>query len=246
MVDTNGLTGKTGMADPLIVGRDLYKGFHNDQFRVEVLTGVDIEIFRGETVAVVGASGIGKSTFLQILGALDPPDRGTLLFEGRDVYALGESELAALRNRYVGFVFQFHYLLPEFDALENVMMPVLIGSNDRPAAADAAEEILARVGLAHRLHHRPSELSGGEQQRVAIARALVLRPQIVLADEPTGNLDAKTSSRIHELLAELNGELGTTLIVATHNMGLASLMSRQMTIVDGKVKTVEDGSETES
>ena len=143
-------------------------------------------------------------------------------------------------------MFQFHYLLPEFDALENVMMPVLIGSNDRVAAADAAGEILARVGLAHRLHHRPSELSGGEQQRVAIARALVLRPRIVLADEPTGNLDAKTSRRIHELLAGLNGELGTTLIVATHNMGLASLMSRQMTIVDGKVKTVEDGSETES
>ena len=234
------------MTPSFIVGRNLHKGFNHDQSRVEVLTGVDVEIGRGETVAVVGASGIGKSTFLQILGALDPPDQGTLLFEKRDVYALSESELARLRNRTVGFVFQFHYLLPEFDALENVMMPVLIGSNDRAAAVGAAEEVLVRVGLGHRLRHRPSELSGGEQQRVAIARALVLRPKIVLADEPTGNLDEKTSRRIHELLLELNGELGMTLIVATHNMGFAALMSRKMTIVDGKIETIDARSETES
>ncbi|MFZ5563242.1 MAG: ABC transporter ATP-binding protein, partial [Thermodesulfobacteriota bacterium] len=144
-----------------------------------------------------------------------------------------------------GFVFQFHYLLPEFDALENVMMPVLIGTGDREKAAKAAEEVLGRVGLGHRLGHRPSELSGGEQQRVAIARALVLRPKVVLADEPTGNLDERTGRRIHELMLELNAELGITLIVATHNMDLASRMSRKMTIVDGKIKTVEDGSETE-
>lgn len=228
----------SNIAKALIEARELYKGFGSGEARIDVLAGVDIEIKRGETVAVVGASGIGKSTLLQILGALDPPDSGDLMFDGVDVYAMDEEGLAGLRNRHVGFVFQFHYLLPEFTALENVMMPVLIGGRGKKEARDAAEGILGRVGLGHRLNHRPSELSGGEQQRVAIARALVLRPDVVLADEPTGNLDERTSIRIHELLMELNAEFSMTLIVATHNMKLASLMSRHVTIAGGKVNPI--------
>jgi lipoprotein-releasing system ATP-binding protein len=229
--------------DPLIIGRDLSKGFDNSGLRIEVIRGTRFEIFRGESIAVVGASGIGKSTFLQVIGALDPPDSGTLLLEGRNVYALGEIPLAQLRNQTIGFVFQFHHLLPEFSALENVMMPGLIRRDDSRAVRQLAEEMLARVGLAHRLDHRPSELSGGEQQRVAIARAMVLKPLVLLADEPTGNLDEKTSGHIHELMLELNSELSMTLIVATHNPHLARLMSRNLTIVDGNIVEIGDISE---
>jgi lipoprotein-releasing system ATP-binding protein len=230
----------TSGGDPLIIGRNLSKGFDNNGLRIEVITDTSFEISRGELIAVVGASGIGKSTFLQVIGALDPPDSGTLLLGGRDVYALGEIPLAQLRNQTVGFVFQFHHLLPEFSALENAMMPGLISRDDSRAVRQVAEEMLVRVGLGHRLDHRPSELSGGEQQRVAIARALVLKPLVLLADEPTGNLDEKTSGHIHELMLELNSELSMTLIVATHNPHLARLMSRNLTIADGNIVEIGD------
>ncbi|MDY6823105.1 MAG: ABC transporter ATP-binding protein [Thermodesulfobacteriota bacterium] len=227
----------------MIVGENVVKRFESNETCIEVLTGVSFEVYRGETIAVVGASGIGKSTFLQIVGALDPPDRGHLYMEGGNVYAMEEAALARLRNEYVGFVFQFHHLLPEFDALENTMMPVLIRSNDRKSARKKAEAMLVRVGLENRIHHRPAELSGGEQQRVAIARALVLKPSLLIADEPTGNLDEKTSDRIHELLASLNRELDMTLIVGTHNMRLASLMARKLTIRDGQIVELSQAGE---
>lgn len=186
-------------------------------------------------MAVVGASGIGKSTFLYILGTLERPDRGVLRFQGEDVFRFDDIKLAKFRNEAIGFVFQFHYLLPEFSAVENVMIPSLIKGLDKRKASETAEAILVRVGLKDRLQHRVGELSGGEQQRVALARALVLKPIILLADEPTGNLDKKNSEQVHELLLELNRELRMTLVVATHNMALASLMSRTVTIIDGQL-----------
>lgn len=225
---------------PLIVGLNLSKGFQSDGLRVEVIKNTGFEIFSGESIAVVGTSGIGKSTLLQVVGALDPPDSGTLMLQGRDVYGMGEIALAGLRNRTIGFVFQFHHLLPEFSALENVMMPGLINRAESRRVRDEAEAMLARVGLKDRLDHRPAELSGGEQQRVAIARALVLQPLLLLADEPTGNLDEKTSGNIHELLMELNKELSMTLIVATHSHHLARLMSRNLTIIDHGIVEIQD------
>jgi lipoprotein-releasing system ATP-binding protein len=229
----------SGRDHPLVVCRNVHKGFENNKLRLDVLNDVNMTISTGETVAIVGASGIGKSTLLQIVGFLDPPDSGRLFFNSREVYSLGESELPRLRNKAVGFVFQFHHLLPEFNALENTMMPALINGRNRQAATVAAEALLVRVGLQDRLNHRPSELSGGEQQRVAIARALVLNPALFLADEPTGNLDEATSRRIHELILELNHELAMTLIVATHNMELASRMTRTLTIINKQVKEIE-------
>jgi lipoprotein-releasing system ATP-binding protein len=229
--------------EPLIIGRNLSKGFENNGLQIEVIKDTSFEISSGESIAVVGASGIGKSTFLQVIGALDPPDSGTLLLEGRDVYALGEIALAQLRNQTIGFVFQFHHLLPEFSALENTMMPGLIKREDSRRVRQVAEEMLVRVGLENRLDHRPAELSGGEQQRVAIARALVLRPLLLLADEPTGNLDEKTSGNIHELLLKLNSDLSMTLIVATHNPHLARLMSRNLTLINRSIIEIQDISE---
>ncbi len=242
MSDGNGKTGAG--RETLITGLGLSKGFENNGLRIEVIKNTSFEISSGESIAVVGASGIGKSTFLQVIGALDPPDSGTLLLGGRDVYALGEIALAELRNQTIGFVFQFHHLLPEFSALENVMMPGLIKRDDSRLARQAAEEMLVRVGLKDRMDHRPSELSGGEQQRVAIARALILKPLLLLADEPTGNLDEKTSGHIHELLLQLNSEFSMTLIVATHNPHLARLMSRNLTIIDGNVIEIQDISQS--
>jgi lipoprotein-releasing system ATP-binding protein len=207
--------------------------------RIEVLKDADFDLAEGETVAVVGASGIGKSTLLHILGTLDRPDSGTILFRNQDILGLNNSRLAKFRNESVGFVFQFHHLLPEFSAIENAMMPGLIKGLDKKKARDAAEEILIRVGLKDRLAHRLGELSGGEQQRVALARALVLRPALLLADEPTGNLDRKTGAQIHELLHELNSEFGMTMMVATHNTDLASYMSHRMTIVGGQLSVVD-------
>jgi lipoprotein-releasing system ATP-binding protein len=196
---------------------------------------VEIDISKGDTLAVVGASGIGKSTLLNILGALDRPDSGSLYYQGEDVFLYDDPRLATFRNESVGFVFQFHYLLPEFSAIENTMMPALIRGMQKDIAKADAEEILTRVGLKDRLNHRVSELSGGEQQRVALARALVLKPLVLLADEPTGNLDKRNSEKVHELLLELNRELQMTLIVVTHNMGLADFMSRRVTLVDGNL-----------
>jgi lipoprotein-releasing system ATP-binding protein len=206
-----------------------------------VLDGVDLELAAGEMVAVVGASGVGKSTFLQILGTLDLPSSGTITFNGEELTKLNAARLAEFRNRSIGFVFQFHHLLPEFSALENVMMPALIQGVAVSRARTTAKDILGRVGLSHRLTHRPSELSGGEQQRVALARALVLEPALLLADEPTGNLDRATGEAIHQLFLELNRERGSTLLVVTHNPELANLMPRRLRMVDGGRLVEEEG-----
>ncbi|MGD8285551.1 MAG: ABC transporter ATP-binding protein [Desulfobacterales bacterium] len=206
--------------------------------RIEVLKDLNFDLQAGETAAIVGASGIGKSTLLHLLGTLDRPDSGELLFKGEDVFSYDDIRLAQFRNESVGFVFQFHHLLPEFTALENAMMPLLIQGRERRNAVTVAEEILIRVGLADRLHYRVGKLSGGEQQRVALARALILQPAVLLADEPTGNLDKINSEQVHTLLLELNQELSMTLVVVTHNMELASYMSRSVTIADGKLVDV--------
>jgi lipoprotein-releasing system ATP-binding protein len=223
-------------SDKLIIGRNLTKSFRNGGVNIDVLQGINSDFHIGETVAIVGPSGIGKSTLLHILGTLDRPDSGTLLFQGENVFLYDDVKLAEFRNKAVGFVFQFHHLLPEFSALENAMMPALINGLSKPEANKAAEEILLRVGLQDRLHHRVGKLSGGEQQRVALARALVLKPAILLADEPTGNLDKMNSDQVHELLLELNRELSMTLVVVTHNLELASYMSRCVTIIDGRLQ----------
>jgi lipoprotein-releasing system ATP-binding protein len=218
----------------LIQVQQLFKSYGNGTKRVEVLKGVDLTFFRGEKAAIVGASGVGKTTFLHILGTLDRPTSGNVLYEERNVYTLNEKELALFRNREVGFVFQFHHLLPEFSALENTMMPCLIQGIPKREAAFRAEAILTLVGLKERLSHKPGELSGGEQQRVAVARALVLEPKVLLADEPTGNLDTKTGEAVFDLLRELNQIKGVTLIVVTHNLKLAEKLSRQIQLIDGK------------
>lgn len=201
--------------------------------RIEILKGIELTLADGDSLAVVGASGIGKSTLLQILGTLDRPDSGRMFFRGIDVFKLNHDRLAKFRNQSVGFVFQFHHLLAEFTAIENVMMPVLISGEHRDQAYVKAVQILERVGLGHRLEHRVTDLSGGEQQRVALARALILRPALLLADEPTGNLDKSTGRQIHKLLLELNQEMQMTLVIVTHNPDLAALMARRITIADG-------------
>jgi lipoprotein-releasing system ATP-binding protein len=214
--------------------RGLVKTFRHNGIQVEVLTGVDLDIHQGETLAVVGASGVGKSTLLHILGTLERPSAGKVQWEGADVFALDDRSLAAFRNRKVGFVFQFHHLLAEFNALENVMMPGLIARLPQPVAREQAEAILIRVGLKERLTHRVSTLSGGEQQRVAVARALMLEPEVLLADEPTGNLDPKSGARVQELILELNRERGLTSVIVTHNLAMARVLDRQITLLDGK------------
>jgi len=212
----------------------LFKSYGNGAKRVEVLKGADLTFSRGEKAAIVGASGVGKTTLLHILGTLDRPTSGKVLYEGKDIYALNEKDLAPFRNREIGFVFQFHHLLPEFNALENTMMPCLIQGIPKKESASRAEAILTLVGLKERLTHKPGELSGGEQQRVAVARALVLGPKVLLADEPTGNLDTKTGESVFDLLRELNQIKGITLIVVTHNIKLAEKLSRQIQLIDGK------------
>ena len=218
-----------------IAVRNLSKRFSNGVISIDVLKELNFDLSAGETIAIVGASGIGKSTLLHILGALDRPDTGKLLFKGENVFLYDDLKLARFRNETVGFVFQFHHLLPEFTAIENAMMPALIQGRNKSTAALAAEEVLVRVGLKDRLNYRVGKLSGGEQQRVALARALALKPSLLLADEPTGNLDKRNSDHIHSLLLELNRELSMTLIVVTHNMELADYMSRRVTIVDGRL-----------
>jgi lipoprotein-releasing system ATP-binding protein len=222
-------------AGPLMEARNLSKGFKDIHQEIQVLNKIDFDLYTGETVSIIGASGIGKSTFLHLLGALDHPDEGTLMFNGEDVFGFDDTALARFRNQCIGFVFQFHYLLPDFSAVENVMMPALISGMNSNSAHDAAQKILVRVGLKDRLNHRIGKLSGGEQQRVAIARALVLNPMILLADEPTGNLDKKNADRVHELLLTLNQELQMAFVVVTHNLELASYTSRKMTITEGNL-----------
>jgi lipoprotein-releasing system ATP-binding protein len=219
--------------------RGLVKTFRHNGNQVDVLTGVDLDIHQGETLAVVGASGVGKSTLLHILGTLERPSAGKVDWEGEDVFSLDDRSLAAFRNRKVGFVFQFHHLLAEFNALENVMMPALIARLPQPAAREQAEAILVRVGLKERLTHRVSTLSGGEQQRVAVARALVLEPEVLLADEPTGNLDPKSGGRVQELILELNRERGLTSVIVTHNLEMARILDRQITLLEGKAVIIQ-------
>lgn len=216
---------------------DLCKSYGSGAGKVEVLKGISLSIGAGETVALVGASGAGKSTLLHILGTLDRPTSGSVLFAGNDLFRQSDNALALFRNRSIGFVFQFHHLLPEFTALENVLMPLLISGMKRSEATPVGEKLLSDVGLSHRMTHKPGELSGGEQQRVAIARSLVLSPQLLLADEPTGNLDMKTSEGIHELLSEINVRTGITIIVVTHNEPLARRMGSIIRLVDGRIDT---------
>ena len=201
---------------------------------LQVLGGVDFDVAQGEVVAIVGASGAGKSTLLQILGTLSTPDAGSLVIDGTDVLHLGSRELSRFRNRRIGFVFQSHHLLPEFDALENVMIPALIGGISQAKARERARELLQTVGLSERLTHKPSELSGGEQQRVAIARALINTPAILFADEPSGNLDSRTKEEIHALFFDLRDRLGQTVVIVTHDNGLATMCDRVQTIKDGR------------
>ncbi len=215
---------------------DLYKAFPMAGKSVEVLKGVRLALQKGEMVAVVGASGAGKSTLLHILGALDRPTSGQVLFESKPLFDQNDADLARFRNEKVGFVFQFHHLLPEFTALENVMMPGLIAKKNWKAIETEARNLLTRVGLADRVDHKPGELSGGEQQRVAIARALVLRPQLVLADEPTGNLDTQTSHEVFDLLKTLNRQNGMTVVMVTHNEKLAMAADRSVKMADGKLE----------
>jgi lipoprotein-releasing system ATP-binding protein len=223
----------------LVVAKDLRKNFEHLGRTLEVLRGVDLAIDEGEMVGVVGQSGAGKSTFLHCLGTLDVPTSGSLSIGGKELTSLDNEALADLRNKSIGFVFQFHHLLPEFNALENVMMPGLIQGLTRKEMTERAETLLEDVGLKARASHRPGELSGGEQQRVALARALVLEPKLILADEPTGNLDSKTSDQIHELFFRINKERKTTIVVVTHNMMLADSMPRKVTMRDGRVEKDE-------
>jgi lipoprotein-releasing system ATP-binding protein len=216
-----------------IVVSKLGKSYLHGGKALPILWDIDLTLERGDMVAVVGASGVGKSTFLQILGTLDLPTSGTIRFNGEELTTMSPSRLAEFRNREIGFVFQFHHLLPDFTALENVMMPALIQRIGNDRARRMARDILGRVGLSHRLTHRPGELSGGEQQRVALARAMVLEPSLLLADEPTGNLDRSTGEAIHGLFLDLNRERGSTLLVVTHNPDLAALMPRRLRMIDG-------------
>ena len=218
----------------LVQVQRLFKSYGDKSKTVEVLKGVDLTFSQGEKAAIVGASGVGKTTLLHVLGTLDRPTAGKVLYEGKDVYTLDEKGLAYFRNREIGFVFQFHHLLPEFNALENAMMPCLIQGVPKKESLSRAEAILTLVGLKERLSHKPGELSGGEQQRVAVARALVLEPKVLLADEPTGNLDEKTGESVFDLLQELNRIKGVTLIVVTHNLRLAEKLSRQIQLVEGR------------
>ncbi len=221
--------------ETLVSVRGLRKDFRMGTAYVNVLRGIDLDILRGEMLSVVGASGVGKSTLLHILGGLDRPTSGSVGYEGRDIFGMDESALARFRNTRVGFVFQFHHLLPEFTALENVLMPSMINGTARGAAEKRALALLDEVGLSARVAHRPGELSGGEQQRVAIARALMVEPAIVLADEPTGNLDTQTAESVHELMRSLNREKGLTLVVVTHNEKLACRADRIIRMVDGLI-----------
>ncbi len=221
------------MSEPLVSVQNVSKAFEHEGRSLEVLRGIDLDIQSGEMVTIVGPSGAGKSTLLHLVGTLDLPSSGHIFYGGQDVTRLGSSDLAEFRNRSIGFVFQFHHLLPEFTALENVLMPGLIQGRRR--LEDRARQLLDEVGLSPRLTHRPGELSGGEQQRVALARALLMEPKLVLADEPTGNLDSQTSESVQSLFFDLNRRHGTTFLIVTHSRDFAAMMPRQVSMKDGRI-----------
>ena len=225
------------MSDSLVSVQNVSKSFEHEGRSLEVLKGIDLEIASGEMVTIVGPSGAGKSTLLHLVGTLDLPTDGRIFYGGQDVTRLGSSDLAEFRNRSIGFVFQFHHLLPEFTALENVLMPGLIQGRRR--LEDRARQLLDEVGLSARLTHRPGELSGGEQQRVALARALLMEPKLVLADEPTGNLDSQTSESVQSLFFDLNRRHGTTFLIVTHSRDFAAMMPRQVSMKDGCIVSDE-------
>jgi len=222
--------------DRVLTVRNLHKSFRKGPETIEVLRGVDLEARRGEGTAIVGASGSGKSTLLHLLGGLEKPDVGSITYGDSDISAMNDREIARFRNARIGFVFQFHYLLPEFTALENVMVPALISSPMTGEISDRARDLLDMVGLGHRRTHKPGELSGGEQQRVAIARSLMMSPGIMLADEPTGDLDPETGLRIIELFSGLRNRLDVTLLIATHNMDLARTMDKVLVLKGGHLE----------
>jgi len=226
----------TATEEPVLVCRDLQRSFADAGNRLDVLRGVNLTIEPGERIAIVGESGAGKTTLLQLMGGLDLPSEGQVLIRGRDIAKLNGTRRGLLRNRELGFVYQFHHLLPEFSALENVAMPLLMRSTPVNEVRSSAEQLLQRVGLGERLHHRPGEMSGGERQRAAVARALITRPALVLADEPTGNLDHANGERVFELMLELNREFGSSLVVVTHDQALAGRLDRIVHLQDGVLK----------
>ncbi len=227
------------MSELLLQVKQVCKTYQDAQVETQVLNNVDLAVYKGEQLAIIGSSGSGKSTLLHIIGTLDVPTSGEVLLAGQDLYQLSAKQQARLRNQDLGFIYQFHHLLPEFSALENVAMPGFIAGANRAQTLERAEQLLDRVGLSHRLNHTPAELSGGERQRVAIARALINQPKLVLADEPTGNLDAKSGDAIYELITELAQSLGTAFVVVTHDPKLAARMDRQLTMSDGRLQQGE-------
>jgi lipoprotein-releasing system ATP-binding protein len=229
----------SSMSTPLVVAKDVRKSFQHMGRTLDVLRGIDLQIDEGEMLGVVGQSGAGKSTFLHCIGTLDVVTSGSLKIAGQELTTMSGARLAEIRNQTIGFVFQFHHLLPEFNALENVTMPGLIQGTAQRDIENRARQLLEEVGLKDRIMHRPGELSGGEQQRVALARALVLEPKLLLADEPTGNLDSKTSDQIHQLFFSINQKHKTTIVIVTHNMALAESMPRVVTLRDGRVEKDE-------
>lgn len=223
----------------ILVVKDLFKTYENGQQKIEVIKGIDLDIPEGAVIIIVGPSGVGKSTLLHLIGGLDKPDSGEVLIDGKNVFQLNDKDLALFRNRNIGFVFQFHHLLPEFTALENVMIPGMMHEKNLTEIEKNARELLTEVGLSERLTHKPSQLSGGEQQRVAVARALINRPKLVLADEPTGNLDKQSSQSLYRLILSLNEKLKQTFLIVTHNEMMAVNASLVVEMEDGRIRTIQ-------
>jgi lipoprotein-releasing system ATP-binding protein len=226
----------TNIIDPLVQVKSLGKRFVNKEKETEVLRDIDFGIARGTVLGIVGPSGAGKSTLLHILGTLDRPSSGQVFYDGQDIFSWDDGKQAEFRNNKLGFIFQFHHLMPEFNALENTMMPALIAGMDKKKAKSRSKDMLVRMGLEQRLNHKQGELSGGEQQRVAVARALIMYPEIVLADEPTGNLDSHTGEEVFNLLFELNAEMSLTFVIVTHNESFSRKIPHRITLLDGQIK----------